>query len=144
MGDLFENLQYLATGTGFLAMLPEFYSVYSKKSIATNSLSTGTGALFVSESLLRLPNIGAGLFSAIKKKDSASIKQLSLASVGISIMCISFYILIVSQAVYNTTDTKEHADDKHISKILSVVFAICIICITIYYYRGIRRASGKK
>lgn len=139
MKHIFEILQIAAVLSGFVGFLPEFYNIYQTKANATNALSIGTGALVVSDSLLRMPNIGIGLFRAIKKKDANKITQLSLAVLGISLMCLSFYTLIILQAVYNTTDTHAHAYDKNIAKILSGIYGVLIICMVIFYYNGLRK-----
>lgn len=139
MKHIFEILQLVAVLSGFVGFIPEFYTIYKTKGIATNALSIGTGTIVVAESLLRMPNIGMGLFNAIKQKDKSKITQLSLAVLGISIMCLSFYTLIVLQAVYNTKDTSSHAFDKNVAEMLSGIYGVLIICMGYFYYNGLRK-----
>ena len=138
--DLFEFFQAIAIVSICIAVIPEFITIYKKKGIATDALSIGTGALFVIESLLRLPNIGKGLFEAIQKKDRKQMIQLGLSSVGVFIICISFYALIVLQAVYNTDISRDTIRDKHIARLLSVIYGIGVILVIIYYIYGISQS----
>lgn len=138
--DLFEFFQAIAIVSICIAVIPEFITIYKKKGIATDALSIGTGALFVVESLLRLPNIGKGLFEAIQKKDRKQIIQLGLSSVGVFIICLSFYALIVLQAVYNTDINKDTTRDKHIARLLSVIYGIGLVLMIIYYMYGISQS----
>jgi len=136
MIDFFEFCQYAATGCIFVGIIPEYIKIFKAKSKATNALSVTTGALFVLDSLLRLPNIGNGLFNAIRIKDTRQIQQLSLAAAGVFIMGISFYGLIVLQAIYNSDATKTSEYDKHVASILMIVYGLCILALVIYFIFG--------
>lgn len=136
MVDWFEISQYVSTSLIVFGVGPEFYKIYKEKGEATDALSIGTGALFVLDALFRLPNVGNGLFNAIRNKDYRQIKQLGTAACGISLLCISFYALIVLQGIYNTEDTKETKHDKHIAQILSIVYGLCLLVMVIYFIFG--------
>ena len=140
MTKFFERLQFGAVIAGFIAMLPEFYHIYIEKSKATDALSLWTGVIFIFESLLRLPNIGKGLFAALKEKNSEKIKQLGLSAAGVFGMCLSFYILTVCQALLDTANTTTTAHDKHLAKIFSIVYGILIAGMIVFYTQGIAKA----
>ena len=69
------------------------------------------------------------------------IKQLGTAACGISLLCISFYALIVLQGIYNTEDTKETKHDKHIAQILSIVYRLSLLVMVIYFIFGFTRST---
>ena len=135
--DFFEILQLVGTSLIFVALAPEFIKIAKEKGTATDSLSLGTGALFVVDSLLRLPNVGTGLFAALRNNDAQQIKQLSIAAGGISLVCLNFYGLVVLQGIYNTDRTAETRHDKHVAQILMVVYGICIVAMIAFFVYGI-------
>lgn len=140
MTKLFERLQFAAVFAGFIAMFPEFYHIYIEKSKATDALSLWTGVIFIFESLLRLPNIGKGLFAALKERNSVKIKQLGLSAAGVFGMCLSFYILTVCQAVLDTTNTSDMTNTKHLAQLFSLIYGVLISGMIIFYVQGISKA----
>ena len=92
-------------------------------------------SLYVTDTLLRLPNIGRGLFIAIQKRNKEEIKRNSIMAFGIWIMNIMNYIILLSIGIFNT-GTK-NTEEKRIKlnnflKVTLSILGISIISFIIY------------
>lgn len=137
---LFEILQLTSLFAGVFGLVPQIEQAFVKKSQATENLSIITTGIFVFETMIRLPNIGKGLFSAIQTKNSSELKRLIMVVVGIFAVGLSFYLLLIAIARYNTDRTEKTRRDKHIAQILAVVYGFLILGIVIYFIQGIAKS----
>ena len=137
---LLEILQLTSLVAGLFGFIPEIEKVYTQKSTATENLSLLTTSIFVLETMIRLPNIGLGLFAAIQSKNSSALKRLIMVILGIFIVGISFYFMLVGIAKFNTNRTKETEKNKKIARILSIVYGILISGIVIFFILGIHKS----
>ena len=64
---ILENIQLISTLLGLGAFIPEIIKIFKERSNASNFLNVATIALYIGDTLLRLPNLGSGLFTAIQK-----------------------------------------------------------------------------
>ena len=130
-----EIIQILSTLAGFPALIPEIVKIFNEKQIATSILNVGSLSLYVTDTLLRLPNIGRGLFIAIQKRNKEEIKRNSIMAFGIWIMNIMNYIILLSIGIFNT-GTK-NTEEKRIKlnnflKVTLSILGISIISFIIY------------
>ena len=134
---LLELLQLSSLIAGLFGFIPEIEKVFTQKSEATENLSLVTTSIFVLETMIRLPNIGLGLFAAIQNNNSSALKRLIMVILGIFIVGISFYLMMVGIAKYNTDRTQKTKNNKRIARVLSIVYGILISCIVIFFIQGI-------
>lgn len=137
---LFEILQLSSLVAGLFGFVPEIKKVFTQKHIATENLSLVTTSIFVLETMIRLPNIGLGLFAAIQSRNSSNIKRLVMVILGIFIVGISFYLMLVGIAKYNTDRTKQTKNNRKIARVLSIIYGILISGIVIFFIYGIYKS----
>ena len=135
-----EILQLTSLFAGIFGLVPQIKHVFDKKSLATENLSIITTSVFVLETMIRLPNIGIGLFAALKNRDSAALKRLVMVILGIFGVGFSFYILLVGIAKYNTNRTEKTRRNKKIATFLSVVYGFLILGIVVFLIHGIKNS----
>lgn len=135
--NFFEFLQLTALIAGIIALLPEIYTTYKEKAVATEALSLVTTALFVVETMFRLPNVGKGLFNAIQTHNKGELNRNIMISVGIGCVGLSFYVLVVMIAKYNSEKTEEAKRNKRYAKYLSVILGLLIFSVAGFYGHGI-------
>ena len=124
-----EIIQILSTLAGFPALIPEIVKIFNEKQIATSILNVGSLSLYVTDTLLRLPNIGRGLFIAIQKRNKEEIKRNSIMAFGIWIMNIMNYIILLSIGIFNTGTKNTEEKRIKLNNFLKVTLSILGISI---------------
>ena len=135
----FELLQLASLITGIFGIFPAIEKVFVDKSKATEALSLTTTGIFVIETMIRLPNVGKGLFKAIKDNNKEDIKRQVMVSVGIFCVGFSFYVLLYGISKFNSDRTPETKRNRQRAKALTIIFGILILAIIIYYVVGISK-----
>lgn len=136
MIKILEFIQLIATFMGFAGLIPNMVNIFKKKSLATNVLNVPTTALYVTDTLLRLPNVGRGLFQSIQIKDFEGVKRNGIICLGIWIMCIMMYITLVLIAYFNTGTEETNEKEKKINKFLKVILSLFGISVISYIFFG--------
>ena len=136
--DKFLNaLQLCSLPLGAVAFIPQFVDIHRHRGLTTDALSVWTTVLYVLDSMLRLPNVGKGLFRAVRNRNRAgNLSKMILSMSGIVIIIGVFYATLVCQAVYNTDTDEETRRSKRTAAIFSVVFAVCILLVVAYMIKG--------
>lgn len=131
-----EIIQILSTLAGFPALIPEIVKIFNEKQIATSILNVGSLSLYVTDTLLRLPNIGRGLFIAIQKRNKEEIKRNSIMAFGIWIMNIMNYIILLSIGIFNTGTKNTEEKRIKLNNFLKVTLSILGISIISFIIFG--------
>ena len=136
MIKILENLQLCSTFLIPVALIPAIIKVLKEKSKASNVLNLTTTTLYVSDTLLRLPNVGRGLFKAIQSNNKEDIKRNAYMCAGIWAVSISMYILLVLIAVYDTDTKKTKEREQKYKNFLKIVIPLFILSILSYSHYG--------
>ena len=133
-----DVLQLCSLPLAAVAFVPQFMDIHRKGGLVTDALSVWTTALYVLDSLLRVPNVGRGLFHALRENDTGDRNKMILSLAGILIIIGVFYATLVCQAVYNTDASEDTRRSKKTATILSAVYGACILLVVAYLAKGLR------